>query len=36
MTVVLKPVDYVPKSDFVKEYAEPSDNVLFSSATALL
>ena len=24
MTAVLKPVDYTPKSDFVKECAEPS------------
>lgn len=33
---VLKHVDYAPKSDFDKEYAEPSDHVVFSSASVLL
>lgn len=32
----LKHVDYAPKSDFDEEYVEPSDNVLFSSASVLL
>lgn len=33
---VLKHVDYAPKSDFVEKYAEPPDNVLFSSTSVLL
>lgn len=33
---VLKHVDYAPKSDFDKEYAEPPNNVLFSCASVLL